>query len=159
MVSIHALSFCSSPLWISWFMTFLTFTAYLSPSAWMRSQTWKTSSLVLRWFPWTSCIYIFLLFIIFPDFVVGTTMKNSIYGELGLCHNLCSAMTCIVSNLTFITLLHGRKIILCILQIRSQPERTSGFCRSQNQNRLCWAPRQSVWLPWAASVAPHFLEE
>ena len=65
------------------------------------------------------------------DFLVGTTVKNSIYGELGLCQNLSSAMTYIVSNLIFIALLHGKKIILFILQIRRQPERTSSFCRSQ----------------------------
>ena len=89
-VRIHALSSCSSPMWISWFTMSLTCTAYLSPSAWTHSQTWKTSFLVLRWFSWTPCIYVFLLSLILPDFLVGTTMKTSVYGEFCLPESLLS---------------------------------------------------------------------
>ena len=38
-VRIHALSFCSSPMWISWLMMSLTGTAYLNPHVWMNFQT------------------------------------------------------------------------------------------------------------------------
>ena len=39
LVHIPALSFCSSPMWISWLMMSLTGTAYLNLHVWMNFQT------------------------------------------------------------------------------------------------------------------------